>query len=214
MTIKQKINNVDWTTFPNDATFNQNAASLKDLSNNLTYLHNQIGNIKRELDFYDIYKFYDSAEESNYQEKYNNMPINYSLVINQEFEGEPHYKQGDVLIKTLQGPIHVPSKLSGVYVPSYNETTKKLTYTFANQGLDPDDLPKIDLIDNTTSSYYGINKSPFNNTITFDKRTASPVIKFYDINNEEVYWDYQLLLENQFYIINNIPTIIKTVVIK
>lgn len=153
------------------------------------------------------------------------------------------YNKGDLVYKNLDGSTsHIAAERGGVFRPSIitkENNTNNYTFLFQYISKEPgeDDIEVVNeengvwtskdsnkqqiefkgLTVATPESVYGLTKkeSDFSSgSFTFPKEDPFPIIKMYNLNNEEIYTDFNLQSTEDNYIISGIPSIVTKVVIK
>ena len=187
----RKINNDNIRTFDNGfVTVN----SLADIQTNLVWCDKIINNAVRSLEYWDVYRFEGSVNNSSdFLKQYNALTNNHALVINVAFD---KYKIGDVVLKDNNGTQQIISAgQSGTFVPD-TYVNGVITYKHV-ASVDPDRTIAIDI------------GQPIANQVVYNQRGSltagqivtinnydiniTPVIKFFLVETrEEVYLSYKI----------------------
>lgn len=222
----------------------EKAAKISDIQANLDFLDKKLELAQKQLTMFDFYRIVDSVENSNdFQSKVDQLTPNSGLVVSEPFSTSAgSFGRGDIIYKYENGTtITIKAERAGIYYPSaikfdsdnniYNiiyqysdsEPTKlasKEEGDFAKQMSFKINSPE------QAASVYGLSFIRSEATglsvnfkaVTVDMTIIYPIIKSFDINNEEVYWDYKLNLtttdEGTNYTIENIPTIVQYIIVK
>lgn len=193
----RKINNDNVRTFDNGfVTVN----SLADIQTNLMWCDKIISDAVRSLEYWDVYRFEGSVNNSNdFLKQYNALTNNHALVINVAFD---KYRIGDVVLKDNNGSQQIISAgQSGTFVPD-TYVNGIITYKYV-ASVDSDQIIAIDI------------GQPTENQVVYNQRGAltagqtvainsydvniTPVIKFFLAGTqEEVYLSYKIDNDGNF----------------
>ena len=134
----------------------------------------------------------------------------YSFIYN----GQRYYR-GDMIIKDENGNlIRIEAENQGVWKPT-SDKNGNLEFKFDADTSATDNNTPVTITPLTPTSIYGETLEPKDQTISFQLiPNISPIIRFYNGDGEEVYWDYKIDIETTTATIENIPTCITNVVIK
>lgn len=134
----------------------------------------------------------------------------YSFIYN----GQRYYR-GDMIIKDENGNlIRIEAENQGVWKPTSDENGN-LEFQFDSDTNATNNNEAVTITPQTPRNIYGYELEPVNQTVSFQLiADISPIIRFYNGDGEEVYWDYQIDTETTPATIANIPACITTVVIK
>ena len=212
----------------------------------LTNVDIKLNEIKKEISYWDIYNITDAITNSDeFDIKTANLSINSSVVINTDhfvhgFDGkEVDFYRGDIILKLKNGTYqHIKAANAGVYIPSFstslNQDSLDITYYYKPVVSD-DEKEKsvsINFQGGTDSRIYGYslpgnmynsNENRFSFLILKDDNdnAITPVIKFFNDKNEEIYTDeYTCFIDPtdnkyfNFYLHEKATSIVKKVVIK
>ena len=224
MSINLKKSTTFWNANGSENMPHSNVKDLQTLNENLNWYAQQVVNAKRDIEYWDVYRFDGSVDsKEDFDSKYAALPNNHALVINVDTD---KYKTGDVVIKDNNSEqILVKSKQNGIFKPdTYDKNKETLTYVYANSVSDDDRSIGIEISAADPASIvnvYSVNATPtrasitVNGSVTFAKNgDIKPFIKMFDKSGEEVYACIDLTVSSNNYIISNIPPIVEKVVVK
>lgn len=224
MSINLKKSTTFWNANGSENMPHSNVKDLQTLNENLNWYAQQVVNAKRDIEYWDVYRFDGSVDsKEDFDSKYAALPNNHALVINVDID---KYQTGDVVIKDNNGEqILVKSKQNGIFKPdTYDKNKETLTYVYANSVSGDDRSRGIEISAADPASIinvYSVNATPTrasiiaNGSVTFAKNgDIKPFIKMFDKNGEEVYACIDLTVSSNNYIISNIPPIVEKVVVK
>lgn len=224
MSINLKKSTTFWNANGSENMPHSNVKDLQTLNENLNWYAQQVVNAKRDIEYWDVYRFDGSVDsKEDFDSKYAALPNNHALVVNVDID---KYQTGDVVIKDNNGEqILVKSKQNGIFKPdTYDKNKKTLTYVYADSVSDDDRSVKIEISAADPASIinvYSVNATPTrasitaNGSVTFIKNgDIKPFIKMFDKSGEEVYACIDLTVSSNNYIISNIPPIVEKVVVK
>lgn len=220
------------------------AAKVSEIQANLEFLDQKLELAQRKLSMFDFYQITTYVSNGNdYQTAVDKLEPNTSLVCTESFvANNKNFGRGDIVYKYENGSVeHIRAERAGIYAPieltkdsnsNYNIKYRYYSYeptensSTAENGTAKFAKEIIFPIQGTSSKKIYSEQQEVNSSriITFKKVFSTdgktiikPFIRFYDEKGEEVYWDYQLVdnsKDNTQYQINNIPGIIKMVLIK
>lgn len=224
MSINLKKSTTFWNANGSENMPHSNVKDLQTLNENLNWYAQQVVNAKRDIEYWDVYRFDGSIDsKEDFDSKYAALPNNHALVVNVDID---KYQTGDVVIKDNNGEqILVKSKQNGIFKPDvYDKNKKTLTYVYADSVSDDDRSVKIEISAADPASIvnvYSVNATPTrasitaNGSVTFAKNAdIKPFIKMFDRSGEEVYACIDLTVSSNNYVISNIPPIVEKVVVK
>ena len=224
MSINLKKSTTFWNANGSENMPHSNVKDLQTLNENLNWYAQQVVNAKRDIEYWDVYRFDGSVDsKEDFDSKYAALPNNHALVVNVDID---KYQTGDVVIKDNNGEqILVKSKQNGIFKPdTYDKNKEILTYVYANSVSDDDKSIGIEISAADPASIvnvYSVNAIPTrasitaNGSVTFAKNgDTKPFIKMFDGSGEEVYACIDLTVSSNNYIISNIPPIVEKVVVK
>ena len=131
MSINLKKSTTFWNANGSENMPHSNVKDLQTLNENLNWYAQQVVNAKRDIEYWDVYRFDGSVDsKEDFDSKYAALPNNHALVVNVDID---KYQTGDVIIKDNNGEqILVKSKQNGVFKPdTYDKNKKTLTYIYA-----------------------------------------------------------------------------------
>lgn len=215
------------------------ARNLFELQKNLEFLSQKLTLAQKQLTMFDFYKittYVDSG--SDYQTAVDNLLPNSSLVCTEPFIANGQsFGRGDIVYKYENGTIvQIKAERAGIYAPiqlSFDETKQQYIIKYKYYNYEPIQ-PSASAALNESASYaqeisfslegkesekiYGEIITPVNQTISFAAVSGvSPILRFYSINGEEIYWDYKtpvLDINSQTYTLSDMPLLINKVVVK
>lgn len=203
------FSNISWEEWGNMIS-TQSDADKDIFLKNFDILDKKVNIATRSLDYYDLYKFVGSVDsQDSYRIAYAGLANNRALAVIADFG---NYHTGDIILKDDFGKeIHITTKQAGIFVPSDFSTSNnqlQLTYTVYNNinelPSDPSDpihynnnqatIPLDILEGDNIYSFYVTNSG---NTSIEEDLTLKisdgviiyPMIKFYNSEGEEVYYD-------------------------
>lgn len=219
------------------------AAKVSEIQANLEFLDQKLELAQRKLSMFDFYQIATYVSNGNdYQTAVDKLELNTSLVCTESFvANNKNFGRGDIVYKYENGSVeHIRAERAGIYAPieltkdsnsNYNIKYRYYSYeptiesSIAEGGV-AKFAKEISFPIETISSkrIYSEQQEVSSGTITFKKAFSTdgktiikPFVRFYTSIGEEVYWDYQLIDNpdntNQ-YKIDNIPSIVKMVLIK
>lgn len=223
MSINLKKSTTFWNANGSENMPHSNVKDLQTLNENLNWYAQQVVNAKRDIEYWDVYRFDGSIDsKEDFDSKYAALPNNHALVINVDID---KYRTGDVVIKDNNGEqILVKSKQNGIFQPkTYDKET--LTYVYADSVSNDDKSIGIEISAADPASIvnvYSVNEAfpagastTANWSITFAKNeNIKPFIKMFNEEGEEIYACINLTVSSNNYVISNIPPIVKQVVVK
>lgn len=219
------------------------AAKVSEIQANLEFLDQKLELAQRKLSMFDFYQITTYVSNGNdYQTAVDKLEPNTSLVCTESFvANNKNFGRGDIVYKYENGSVeHIRAERAGIYAPieltkglDNNYTIKYRYYSYEPtiensiaEGGVAKFAKEISFPIETISSkgIYSEQQEVSSGTITFKKAFSTdgktiikPFVRFYTSIGEEVYWDYQLIDNpdntNQ-YKIDNIPSIVKMVLIK
>ena len=224
MSINLKKSTTSWNANGSENMPHSNVKDLQTLNENLNWYAQQVVNAKRDIEYWDVYRFDGSVDsKEDFDSKYAALPNNHALVVNVDID---KYQTGDVVIKDNNGEqILVKSKQNGIFKPdTYDKNKEILTYVYTNSVSDDDRSIGVEISATDPSSIvnvYSVNATPTrasitaNGSVTFVKNgDIKPFIKMFDKSGEEVYACIDLTVSSNNYVISNIPPIVEKVVVK
>lgn len=224
MSINLKKSTTFWNANGSENMPHSNVKDLQTLNENLNWYAQQVVNAKRDIEYWDIYRFDGSIDsKEDFDSKYAALPNNHALVVNVDID---KYQTGDVIIKDNNGEqILVKSKQNGIFKPdTYDKNKETLTYVYTDSVSDDNRSIGIEISATDPSSIvnvYSVNITPTrasitaNGSVIFAKNgDIKPFIKMFDKSGEEVYACIDLTVSSNNYVISNIPPIVEKVVVK
>lgn len=224
MSINLKKSTTFWNANGSENMPHSDVKDLQTLNENLNWYAQQIVNAKRDIEYWDVYRFDGSVDsKEDFDSKYAELPNNHALVVNVDID---KYQTGDVVIKDNNGEqILVKSKQNGIFKPdTYDKNKETLTYVYTDSVSDNDRSIGIEISATDPFSIvnvYSVNATPTrasitaNGNVTFAKNgDIKPFIKMFDKSGEEVYACIDLTVSSNNYVISNIPPIVEKVVVK
>lgn len=197
-----------------------------------------------QWDLYKITEVIENKE--NYQAQVNSLPPYSSAIINSKFQTDDNesLNKGDLIYKNIDGTTtHIAAERGGVFYPqkitqqsSNAGNTYDITFSYmTNEPVSGNDTevsgsnnvwevsskPSQKIVFNNLSveppsDLYGHVFVDFKENPSFGNNGFFPIIKMYNIDNEEIYCDYSVSLsaDGKNYIISSFPSIVNKIVVK
>lgn len=212
------------------------SGNVDAIQKNFEILNEKIDYAAKQLNAWDFYRITQTiSSEDEYQAKINALLPNTAAIVTSKLGkaniGDIFFKQSDYTVQQItaeRGGIFYPSLISQVA----GTNTYQISFTFLSSepvsgevskavGAEvTEPMSKITFTDLTSSSganNYGEILIPSSGSVTSGHTKIGsymPIFKSYNANNEEVYWDFTVSIDNNHFVINNIPSIVSYIIMK